>query len=254
MPRGRRRRAEEGADERTRRSKKYVAVLFGQNNVLEAIARSFRGATMRFSTPKDDSCELESSLFDACADPEQVFRVANLLIEGMRPVLGIYASLYPEVEVKNVLVYDESGKLLRRRIRWSISVSVHSAVGLKELAGEQGQESLGSRILRHSKDDTSLAEALRLIGATPMTWSIVYDVIEFLGGVGEIAKAGFASKKQATRARQTANHYRHLGSRKPTPLPANPPTLGEATQFAAGLLKQWIATRLPQANAGGVSQ
>jgi hypothetical protein len=79
-----------------------------------------------------------------------------------------------------------------------------------------------------------------LHGKRELSWSQVYDIIEFLGGVDGIVKGGYAKKKQTGMVKRTANHYRHLGSPKKLPLPPGPPPLAEAAEFASSLLKRYL--------------
>jgi hypothetical protein len=57
-------------------------------------------------------------------------------------------------------------------------------------------------------------EALTLHGDSGLSWSQVYDIIDLVGGVKGVVKVGYATKKQASAVRQTANHYRHQGLKK----------------------------------------
>jgi hypothetical protein len=63
-----------------------------------------------------------------------------------------------------------------------------------------------------------------------------------LGGVNAIIKKKWATRGQVVTCRQTANHYRHLGSPKKYPLPANPPSLTESNSLVLNLLKKWISS------------
>jgi hypothetical protein len=73
-------------------------------------------------------------------------------------------------------------------------VNVISSKGLAELKGMSGSQPLGSAVLQD--------------GEAGLSWSQVYDIIEFLGGETGIARAGHASRKQTRTVRQTANHHR----------------------------------------------
>lgn len=114
--------------------------------------------------------------------------------------------------------------------------------GIAELADASGVQPLGSAIAQRAASDAAVDEALKLRG--DFGWSQIYDIIEFLGGADRIATAGWTSKKRTSEVRQTANHFRHLGSPKQSRLPARPPTIDQARVFAGDLLKRWIASRL----------
>jgi hypothetical protein len=107
-----------------------------------------------------------------------------------------------------------------------------------------GTQPLGSAVFEVMLRDSALKEAFSLHGDGGLSWSQVYDIIEFLGGADRIDRAGYANRKKTSVVRRTANYYRHLGNPKKYPLPPNPPTLDEASEFARSLLKRWIFSRL----------
>jgi hypothetical protein len=107
-----------------------------------------------------------------------------------------------------------------------------------------GKQPLGSAVLEVMIRDSDVEEAFSLHGDSELSWSQVYDIIEFLGGEAGVTKAGYADKKQTSAVRQTANHHRHLGNQKNFPLAKNPHTLAKATEFARSVLKRWISSRL----------
>jgi hypothetical protein len=121
---------------------------------------------------------------------------------------------------------------------------VVSSKGLAKLKGISGKQPLGSAVFEIMIRDSAVKEAFSLHGEGGLSWSQVYDIIEFLGGADRIDKAGYAKKRQTSVVRRTANYHRHLGNPKKYPLPPNPPTLPEASEFARSLLKGWISSRL----------
>ena len=131
-----------------------------------------------------------------------------------------------------------------RAIRGSTGVNIVSSNGFAELRKMSGTRALGSTIFQAVDLDPDVKEALAFHGEGELSWSQVYDIIEFLGGAEEIAKAKLASKEKTDIVRQTANHYRHQGSIRKNTLPPNPPQLAEVVDFARGLLKRWISSRL----------
>jgi hypothetical protein len=136
---------------------------------------------------------------------------------------------------------------LRRQaasIRGFLPVNVISSKGLAELKTKRGSQPLGSAVMQAMNDDAAVKEGLTLHGADGLSWSQIYDIIEFLGGEAGIARAGYAAAKQTRVVRRTANHYRHLGSPKKYPLPSNPPLLVDAGEFASSFVKQYISSRL----------
>ena len=119
-----------------------------------------------------------------------------------------------------------------------------SSKGIAELKTMRGTQPLGSAVLQSMILDAAVREALTLHGESGLSWPEIYDIIEFLGGEAGIAKPGYDNKKKTCAVRQTANHYRHLGSPKKFTLPSSPPTLAEASDFARGLLQRWISSRI----------
>jgi hypothetical protein len=95
-------------------------------------------------------------------------------------------------------------------------------------------------LLHLAGTDEDVKKALGLVCVEDPGWGAVYDVIKFV----EKTPVALGHETEIERHRQTANHYRHLGE-KPKPLPANPPTLGDARQFTFGLLlREWLDQRL----------
>ena len=95
-----------------------------------------------------------------------------------------------------------------RSIRGSIAVNVVSSKGLAELNRMSGTQPLGSAVFEAMILDSKVNEALALHGESGLSWSQVYDIIEFFGGAAGIFRAGYAS------------------------------------EFVRSLLKRWISSRL----------
>jgi hypothetical protein len=219
-----------------------AAVLKGQPDMLESVAACFDGANARIRKHEEDWI-LESSAFASCTAGEQVFPIADDLVSRIHHVLALYCGATATLSVEHIYWINAEGKKLRT-IRGSLPVNVISSQGLAELKGMSGSQPLGSAVLQAMTLDATVKEGLTLHGEGGLSWSQVYDIIEFLGGYTGIAKVGYASRKQTCAVRQTANHYRHLGSPKKYPLPSNPPDLAAASEFARSLLKRYISSRL----------
>jgi hypothetical protein len=219
-----------------------AAVLKGQPGLLEAMAQCFVSDNARIRK-HEEGWILESSEFASCTAGEQVFPIADDIAARIHRILALYCGATPTISVEHIYWINAAGEPLRS-IRGSISVNVISSEGLAELKTMRGTHPLGSVVFQSMIPDAAVREALTLHGESGLSCSQIYDIIEFLGGASGIAKAGYANAKQTRAVRQTANHYRHLGSSKNSPLPPNPPTLGEATDFARGLLQRWISSRV----------
>jgi hypothetical protein len=223
-----------------------VALLSGQDDVLASVAPCFDSDGARIKQrrlkEKEDSWVLESSDFAQCATGEEVLGVADGIVSRINQILALYCNhTATTLSVDCISWISAKGEALRT-IRGSMSVNVTSSKGLAAL--KSGKPPLGSAVFSLMTRDSKVNEALTLHGDSGLSWSQIYDIIDFVGGVKGIVKAGYAGRKQASAVRQTANHYRHLGAKKKPTLPANPPTLVEANVFARSLLKGWISLRL----------
>lgn len=221
----------------------YAASLNGLPHVLESIAPCLRGAAARVQRIGTEWV-LESSELQTCGTPDEAFVVADSLLSRIHSIFTVYLSLFTPLEIGSIICFDDTGKLVRRRVRARQDINVYSSAGVHELSTLVGPESLGTTILARTASDPAVAEALGLVQGRPLTWSQVYDVVEFLGGAAEIERNGFASRTTTRRVRRTANHHRHLGRQKANSLPPTPPSLAEAQAFAVDLLKKWLATRV----------
>jgi hypothetical protein len=164
-------------------------------------------------------------------------------VSRLHRILALYCGADEVLSVAHIYWINAAGEKLRA-IRGVLPINVISSRGLAELRTMSGTQPLGSVVFQAMILDPAVREALALHGERGLSWSQVYDIIEFLGGVDGIVKAGYADKKQTRTVRRTANHYRHLGNPKSSLLPSNPPGLAEASEFARTLLKRWLSSRL----------
>jgi hypothetical protein len=222
---------------------RYAAVLSGQPHILEHIAPCFSGDEA-WITKLDDIWALVSSAFEGCGKAQDVFPIADSILHRINCILALYTRLLPSLAVTYIQAFDDAGRPLNRGIRGTVSINVYSAEGIAELSGIHGLQSLGSAIVHKANSDPAINEAISLRGDQELGWPQIYDIIEFLGGADEIARNGSATKKRIRDIRQTANHFRHLGSAKKCPLPAILPTIAEARTFVNDLLRRWMTTRL----------
>jgi hypothetical protein len=219
-----------------------AAVLEGQDWMLESVAESFVSKEARIRK-HEEGWVLESSEFASCTTGEQVFPIADDIVSRLHRILALYCGADEVLSVAHIYWINAAGEKLRA-IRGILPINVVSSAGIAELKTMRGTQPLGSAVFQTSILDAAVNEALALHGENGLSWSQIYDIIEFLGGEHKIAKAGYADKKQTRIVRRTANHYRHLGSPKKYSLPSNPPALAEATEFARSLLKRYFSSRL----------
>jgi hypothetical protein len=238
--------AQQAAAKASRPIKYAGAVLTGQDDMLASIALCFDSDYVRIKKQRikkqEDSWVLESSTFAPCMTGEEVLLVADDNVSRINQILAVYADFTPTFSVEFINWIDAEGEPFRT-LRDFASLNKVSSKGQAELKGMRGTRPLGSAVFEAMIRDSAVEEALSLHGDGGLSWSQVYDIIDFVGGVERIAKAGYADKKQTRVVRQTANHHRHLGSPRKYPLPPNPPTLAKATEFARSLMKWWICSR-----------
>jgi hypothetical protein len=223
---------------------RYVAVLAGRPHILPRVAECFVGQHLRI-TRLGEQWVLESSDFDLCNGPQDAFLMADTLVSRIHRILALYCHLHTPLWVQSIQGFDPEGRPSKLVVRATVQFEISLSKGIAELSDLNGDQSLGVEIFELASSDPVVMEALNLRGEKPIGWSHVYDVIEFCGGVEEAARVlALSSRKRVREIKQTANHYRHLGSPKKYFLPATPPTLYEATTFARDLLKKWISSRL----------
>ncbi len=219
-----------------------AAVLKGQPYMLESLAECFVSDDARIRKHEEDWI-LESSEFTSCTTGELVFPIADDIASRLQRILALYCGAEETLSVGHINFIDAAGKEWRA-IRGALTINVISSQGLAELKTMRGTQPLASAIFHTVIHDATVKEALALHGKGGLGWSQVYDIIEFLGGENGIAKARYANKKLTRAVRQTANHYRHLGRPKNYRLPSNPYTLAKASEFARGLPKRFISSRI----------
>jgi hypothetical protein len=225
-------------------SMRYVAVLESPAADLAKYARCFTSDLCRISN-LGGLWVMESSQFNACSDPRQVFPLADATLAVVRRILSLYHGLaYYPLSVGNIAEIDDRGHLRAKAARGSVRVIILSPTAMEEMTTLIHGQPIATAILERAQKDVKISEALKLFQDAEDRWADVYDIIEFLGGPNLIEQSGLGTRKEAREIKQTANYHRHLGRAKPFPLPSNPPTLGEASRFAKRALRQWIESRL----------
>jgi hypothetical protein len=197
-------------------------------NLLESIAPSFASAIATIRS-RESEWILESSSFEPYESDEQLYGVANGLVSQIHGVLALYMGLYEQpLSVYALLRLADDDRLIARRRYITVGVNIFRPAS--QALNPTASGSLATIALSRAATDPEISEALSLVGHDSLTWGRIYDIIEFLGINNRIIK-------------RTANHYRHMGNPKNSPLPKNPPTLAEASRFARDSLRAWISTR-----------
>jgi hypothetical protein len=218
-----------------------VQLINGSKPLMKNVVDCFQGDFARIREVGEDWF-LESSAFDGCTAPGQVFPIADEILLVMQRITAVHGRLFQFCEIGYVEAFSDAGVPVTRGLRATQRVQVYSLEGLQELQKSQGEQSWGSTLVAAAMAEEKLREALALIGdGYELQWPHLYNILEFLGGENAIVKRKWATRGQVRRCRQTANHYRHLGSPKRYPLPANPTSRGEAAALVLDLLKKWIS-------------
>jgi hypothetical protein len=187
---------------------------------------------------------LESSSFNSCSHPADVFPLADAIVSTVRRIASLYQGLSHPFIVSAIQCIDDNGQIGITSIRGTLALKITSPSAITELLSPIQGHPLATAIFQASLRDDRIKEALTLYQDIEDRWADVYNIIEFLGGPDRIARSGLGDRKLARHVKQAANYYRHLGRPKPYPLPLNPPTLPESASFAKRALREWIQSRL----------
>ena len=210
----------------------------GADNLLKDVAPFFADSIAKFRK-REGEWLLVSSSFDNCDSAEKFYDAAKELLSKIQIILSLYIGWYDSpLYISSLVNLTDDDKIIARN-GYGYPLKITVVWPAKEAFIST---SLATDLL--ATTDLAITEALSLFGEERLTWSRIYDIIEFLGGVRSLSKLGLAPSSAISRVRQTANYHRHLGNPRKHLLPENPPTLAEASRFAEGLLKQWIATRV----------
>lgn len=222
---------------------RYLAVLESGMTNLSELARCFNSDLCRI-LEFESAWVLESSRFNACSSPLEVFPLADATLSVVRRILSLYCGLGYPLTVSYIQCIDAAGQRCGRTIRSIMAITVTSATAIADMTIPIHGQPLATAIFERSQKDGKITEALKLYQDTENRWGDVYDIVEFLGGPNQIEQSGLGTRKEAGLVKQTANYYRHLGRPEPDLLPPNPPTLAKASLFAKRALSRWIESRL----------
>jgi hypothetical protein len=218
-----------------------VQLVNGSEPLMKNAASCFQGNFAKIIKIGDDWF-LESSAFDGCAVPGQVFSIADKLLRLMQRITAVYARLFSICEIGYVQAFNDAGVPTTRGLRGTLRVQIISPDGLQELSKMHGDQSRGSALAAAAMARADLQEALTLVGdGYDLQWPQISNILEFLGGADAMAQRKWATRDQIRKCKHAANHYRHLGSPQKYPLPVSPPTPGEATILVFSLLQKWIS-------------
>ncbi|MGH8606853.1 MAG: hypothetical protein ACREX9_05390 [Gammaproteobacteria bacterium] len=228
---------------------RYLVEIDGDAEALKHLPELFRGTDFSITGAADGRVFVSGTSFEACANASEVIEVASRVLRWVGSILEVYAGAADEFTVKNVFWIDDRGHLMQRLI---MSDKIRFLGDFKDLAAcLQSNTTLGSELLRLATDDDRIARAFDLIGSKTIGWYEIYDLIDLMGGVRGLVKQGWVTRKEVSSIRQTATHYRHLGSiSKQYELPDNPPHLNAARATITNIVRRWISERLKQHGLG----
>ena len=175
--------------------------------------------------------------------------MASRVLRRVGSILEIYAGAADDFTVKHVFWVDDRRHVMQRFV---MSDTIRFLGDFKDLAAcLQGNTTLGSELLRLASNDERIARGFDLIGSKTIGWYEIYDLIDLMGGVRGLVKQGWVARKEVSSIRQTATHYRHLGSTsKQYELPDNPPHLNAARATIINIVRRWISERFKQHGLG----
>jgi hypothetical protein len=227
---------------------RYLVEIAGAPEALKRLPDLFTGSDFYVTAAPNGRILLSARSFEECNDPKEVIAAASHILRRIMSILQIFGNASNDFTVKNVDWTNDSGRR-KRRLTATIHFHIISNTGLEELAASTtNKATLGSELLRLASMDDDVARAFDLIRAKELGWYELYDLIDIMGNVGGIVNRGWATRAVLSSIRQTANHYRHLGSAsKSHRLPSNPPHLNNACATITDLFRRWLTERLEKA-------
>lgn len=224
---------------------RYLIEIDGDAEAMKRLPGLLRGPDFDITAAADGRVFLSGAPFETCATPDEVTETASHVLRRLASILEVYAGASDDFTVKNVFWKDDRGHLMQRIIT---VIKLRMIGDLKDLATSRtSNTTLGSDLLRLASIDDDVARAFDLIGGKAIGWYEIYDLIDVMGNVGGIVDRGWATRDdKLSSIRQTANHYRHLGSTA-NKLPNNPPNLHDARATITNIFRRWLIERLAKA-------
>ena len=196
---------------------------------------------------------LESTDFNSLTDAKDVKNKASeilALVNGAAKLdLGVRKplSVAHVVKVKddgNREVFVEVSDTIIMRDRVTVSV-----VGADGTVREIRQVSLIPNWVADAQRDENVAKVLRLFGIGHRNWVNLYRIYELvendIGGISNIVKKGWATRKAIERFNHTANSPGAIGNesrhgKQTSQPPKDPMTLSEAKSLVETILHNWL--------------
>lgn len=112
---------------------RYVAVLECPVTGLAECAKCFTSDQRRIAD-LNGRWVLESSTFNGCSAPGEVFPLADELLSVVRRIFSLYHGLTYALTVKSIQCVDDDGQLCGNTIRSSVTFRIVSPTAMAELA------------------------------------------------------------------------------------------------------------------------
>jgi len=229
--------------------------IIGDINDLDELSKSLKSPELSISHD-GESYILKTDEFNLLDDKEKVRNKAVEIISLINGAAGLTLGIRTPIEVSHVVKLNDDGTqeifvCISNTItlRDSISICIHRGDGTIE---EIHQSDPIPNWISIAKKDNTVAKALRLFGSGAYDWVNLYRIYEVIegdmGGLKNIVKEGWATKKMLNRFTHTANSpgaigddSRH-GTESTTP-PRDPMLLSEAKSFVITLFHSWLALK-----------
>lgn len=190
---------------------------------------------------QQNMCVLTSPMFDAIPDAADLTDHVSGLLFGLVATIRTFSNPYAKLEFAGVRSKTPDGR--NRVTSRPISILVLDPADLDPL--RLPHATAGTRamaLVDLASRDPEVALAFRIMSSPTFSWREIYDIIELIGE-REIIAAGWSTKAVLGPAKQTANHYRHLGEPAKNPLPPDPPSFWDAYKQVSAVLRMWIKRR-----------
>lgn len=223
---------------------------------LDLLIEHFRSSDCTVTREEDGACYLKSARFHGLQNHTEVIEVARPLMAAMNGVARILAPwFHPVNSDKLTSVHDDGNRgtvLLAGPIVFRIPQEIPPRQPHLGNSNGLGKAELWSQT---ASNNVAVANALRIFGTRPLTWTNLYNVYELVRedvGGHTIDKLGWASARELGRFRMTANdptiigdEARHGGAKKiqwgtsSKPMPHD-----EAKDLVRRLLRCWIDSKI----------
>ena len=233
----------------------WFVPITGENSDLEQLSKSLNSPELRVIQEGSDFI-LKSTDFDLLNDADDVqnraieimslINGAAMLAMGMRKPLVVDCAVNVNGDGKRQFFVWCS---LDASLRVSASESVVAADGTVQDQEEPHQADPIPDWIVIAQRDANVAKVLRLFGAGNHNWRGLYPIYEVIkSDVGNIAKKGWATKKEIKRFAQTANSpdasgddSRHGAGNIPPP--KDPMPISEAKFLVKTIIHKWLRSK-----------